>query len=226
MSHCVPPETALESKVASELNNLLQIISGTSALIENVWDGAKGSEKYFEMLRTSIERAEQVTAQLVARAGGTAGKVHLHLDFNAPSNVVTLPPAEPRKRSILITDDEPMALALLGNLLGDAGYEVSTAQSGFECLDRFRRAPHLFDLVLLDLAMPCMNGEETFMRLRQIFPATEVVLMAGFVEAAQLARMMNNGLAGFLAKPFTSGDAIALADSVIERARQRRTGTM
>src|SRR5947208_12625784 len=59
------------SKVASELNNLIQIISGTSALIENIWEGRPGSEKYFEMLRASIERAEQVTAQLVAQAGGT-----------------------------------------------------------------------------------------------------------------------------------------------------------
>jgi hypothetical protein len=37
---------------------------------------------------------------------------------------------------------------------------------------------------------------------------------------------MNNGLAGFLCKPFTSSDAIALADSVIERARERRTGAL
>ena len=58
------------SKVASELNNLIQIISGTSLLIENIWEGSPGSEKYFEMLRASIERAEQVTAQLVAQAGG------------------------------------------------------------------------------------------------------------------------------------------------------------
>src|SRR5881392_470062 len=59
------------SKVASELNNLIQIISGTSSSIENIWEGRPGSEKYYEMLRASIERAEQVTAQLVGGAGGT-----------------------------------------------------------------------------------------------------------------------------------------------------------
>src|SRR5437868_12924339 len=58
-------------KAASELNNLIQIISGTSLLIENIWEGRPGSEKYFEMLRASIERAEQVTAQLVSQAGGS-----------------------------------------------------------------------------------------------------------------------------------------------------------
>src|SRR5207302_11281612 len=62
------------SKVASELNNLIQIISGTCSLIENIWEGRPGSEKHFEMLRASIERAEQVTAQLGAQAGGADRK--------------------------------------------------------------------------------------------------------------------------------------------------------
>jgi CheY-like chemotaxis protein len=212
----------LESKVASELNNLLQIISGTSTLIENVWEGAQGSEKYFTMLRTSIERAEQVTAQLVARAGGASGKVMLHPTFQQPAATVASPEAAARKRSILVTDDETMALTLLQNVFSDSGYEVAIAQSGFECLDLFRRRPQSFDLVLLDLAMPFMDGEEVFGRLRQISPTIDVVLMAGFVESERLDRMMSGGLAGFLGKPFASGDVLALVDSVIERAAQRQ----
>ena len=62
------PESVSEARrVASELNNLIQIISGTSELIENIWEGTEGSDKYFAMLRASILRAEQVTAQLVAQ---------------------------------------------------------------------------------------------------------------------------------------------------------------
>jgi CheY-like chemotaxis protein len=212
----------LESKVASELNNLLQIISGTSTLIENVWEGAQGSEKYFTMLRTSIERAEQVTAQLVERAGGTSGKVILHPAFQQPAAAAPPPPSDARKRSILVTDDEAMALTLLQNIFSESGYEVTTAQSGFECLDLFRRRPQSFDLILLDLAMPFMDGEETFGRLRQISPAIDIVLMAGFVETERLERMMSGGLAGFLGKPFSTDHVLALANSVLERARQRQ----
>ncbi len=214
-----------DSNVASELNNLLQIISGTSSLLENVWEGAEGSDKYFGMLRTSIERAEQVAAQLVARAGGTSGKVILHPTFQEPTDDVTLPKPAARKYSILVTDDEPMALTLLQKQFSDSGYEVATAQSGFECLDLFRRCPQSFDLVLLDLTMAFMDGEETFQRLRQILPSIEVVLMAGFVQTQQLDRMMSGGLAGFLAKPFAPGDVLALAESVIDRARQRQEVT-
>ena len=63
------------SKATSELNNLLQIISGTSAEIGNLWEGCEGSEQYLNMLRSSIDRAEAVAAQLAEQAGGANQKV-------------------------------------------------------------------------------------------------------------------------------------------------------
>jgi PleD family two-component response regulator len=147
------------SKVASELNNLIQIISGTSSLIENIWEGRPGSEKYFEMLRASIERAEQVTAQLVAQAGGTNRKRLLPSDLEQRFDEALIAGApNQHKHSILVVDDEPMALELLHGVLTDAGYEVAVAQSGFECLDLFRRDIRAFDLILTDLSMPLMDG--------------------------------------------------------------------
>src|SRR5207248_5379393 len=117
------------SKVASELNNLIQIISGTSSLIENIWEGRPGSEKYFEMLRASIERAEQVTAQLVAQAGGSTTKRILPPDLEQRFDeaLIAGAPTE-RKHSIVVVDDEPMALELLHSGLSDAGYDVVAAQ--------------------------------------------------------------------------------------------------
>jgi len=66
------------SKATSELNNLLQIISGTSAEIGNLWEGSEDSEQYLNMLRSSIDRAEAVAAQLAEQAGGTDQKVLMH----------------------------------------------------------------------------------------------------------------------------------------------------
>jgi CheY-like chemotaxis protein len=214
------------SKVASELNNLIQIISGTSSLIENIWEGRPGSEKYFEMLRASIERAEQVTAQLVAQAGGTNRKRVLPSDLEQSFDEALLAGApNQRKHSILVVDDEPMALELLHGVLTDAGYEVSVAQSGFECLDLFRRDPNAYDLILTDLSMPLMDGEETFQRLRQMSPTVNVVLMAGFVDSARLEKMMNNGLNGFVGKPFAPVEILAVVTSVISAAEQSKEGT-
>ena len=214
------------SKVASELNNLIQIISGTSSLIENIWEGRPGSEKYFEMLRASIERAEQVTAQLVAQAGGTNRKRILSSDVEQRFDEALIAGAPiQRKHSILVVDDEPMALELLHGVLTDAGYDVSVAQSGFECLDLFRRDQHAYDLILTDLTMPLMDGEETFQRLRQMLPTANVVLMAGFVDSARLEKMMNHGLSGFVGKPFAPVEILAVVTSVISAAEQSKGGT-
>ena len=217
-----------KSKVASELNNLIQIISGTSSLIENIWEGNPGSEKYFEMLRASIERAEQVTAQLVAQAGGATSKRILPPDLEQRFDEALIAGApNERKHSILVVDDEPMALELLHSVLTDAGYDVAIAQSGFECLDLFRRdGPH-YDLVLTDLSMPLMDGEETFQRLRQLAPTAKVVLMAGFIDSGQIEKMMSDGLSGFVGKPFAPVEILAVVTSVLsgaESSKANRTG--
>ncbi len=212
-----------KSKVASELNNLIQIISGTSSLIENIWEGNPGSEKYFEMLRASIERAEQVTAQLVAQAGGATSKRILPPDLEQRFDEALIAGApNERKHSILVVDDEPMALELLHSVLSDAGYDVAVAQSGFECLDLFRRdGPH-YDLVLTDLSMPLMDGEETFQRLRQLAPTAKVVLMAGFVDSGQIEKMMSDGLSGFVGKPFAPVEILAVVTSVLSGAESSK----
>src|SRR5438876_9692615 len=214
------------SNSASELNSLSQISPGTGSLIENIWEGRPGWEKYFEMLRASIERAEQVTAQLVAQAGGSNRKRRLPSDLEQRFDEALIAGApNQRRHSILVVDDEPMALELLHGVLTDAGYEVAVAQSGFEFLDRFRRDTHAFDLILTDLSMPLMDGEETFERLRQMSPTANVVLMAGFVDSGRLEKMMNNGLSGFVGKPFAPVEILAVATSVISAAEQSKEGT-
>ena len=200
------------SKATSELNNLLQIISGTSAQIGNLWEGSDDSEQYLAMLRSSIDRAEAVAAQLAEQAGGTDQKVLMHPElasFLKPKTITELPRA---KSTILVIDDESMALVLLKRLLNEAGYQVLTAQSGFEALDLFRRQPQVFQLVLLDLTMPFMDGEETFHRLREIRADLPVVLCTGFIQRDRLDRLMKAGIAGFLRKPLAP-------DEIVEHVR-------
>jgi CheY-like chemotaxis protein len=212
------------SKATSELNNLLQIIAGTSSLIENIWEGNDASEKYLAMLRASIERAEKVTAELAHHAGGTEKKSVVHPEIAGFMKTKGAPVAEPPRQSILVVDDEQMALALIKRLLGDAGFNVITAQSGFECLDIFRRRPHSFDLVLLDLTMPFMDGEETFGRLREIRPDVAVVLCTGFIDHERLDRMLQSGLSGFLRKPLAPDEIVRHVRSVLEGVKLMGVG--
>src|SRR2546425_13152711 len=93
------------SKATSELNNLLQIISGTSAEIGNLWEGSEDSAQYLNMLRSSIDRAEAVAAQLAEQAGGTNQKVLMHPELASllkPNTISEMPRANP---TILVVAD-------------------------------------------------------------------------------------------------------------------------
>src|SRR6184192_79277 len=204
------------SKATSELNNLLQIISGTSAEIGNLWEGSEGSEQYLNMLRSSIDRAEAVAAQLAEQAGGTDQKVLMHPEltsFLKPTKIREMPRA---KSTVLVVDDEQMALVLIKRLLSESGCHVVTAQSGFEALDLFRRQPQAFQLVLLDLTMPFMDGEETFHRLREIRAEIPVVLCTGFIRQDRLDRLMKAGIAGFLRKPLAPDEIVDHVRGVLD----------
>jgi DNA-binding response OmpR family regulator len=131
-----------------------------------------------------------------------------------------------RPRRILVVDDEPAARVLANRVFSEAGFEVTTVQSGFECLERFRKEPHGFDLVLLDLSMPFMDGEETFRRLRAIHPNVVVLLSTGFLAQAQdrVDRMLAAGLSGSIRKPHRPDELLAQVNAILERAKFSRAG--
>jgi DNA-binding response OmpR family regulator len=135
------------------------------------------------------------------------------------------PPA--RARRILVVDDEPAARVLAFRVFSEAGFEVSTVQSGFECLEHFRKRPHWFDLIVLDLSMPFMDGEETFKRLRALNPDVVVLLSTGFLAQAQdrIDRMVAAGLAGSIRKPHRPDELLAQVTSVLERVKFSRVGS-
>lgn len=208
----------LDSASASELNNLIQIVSGTVALLENIWEGTPASEKYFEMLRESVGRAAKVTSQLVQQAGGADPKILLHPALGVlPREKPAPPPAPEKPRCILVVDDEPMALSLSKAVLIQDGFVAVTAQSGFEALDLFRKHPGRFALVLLDLRMPLIDGEEVFHRLRIMDPRATILLNTGFIEQHQLDRMMASGLSGFLRRPYTPNELIEQIEIILAR---------
>ena len=129
-----------------------------------------------------------------------------------------------RPRRILVVDDEPAARVLANRVFSEAGYEVIAVQSGFECLERFRKQPHGFDLILLDLSMPFMDGEETFRRLREIYPEVVVLLSTGFMAQERVDRMLAAGMAGFIRKPHRPDEMLARVQAILEDVKMSRGG--
>ncbi len=77
-------------------------------------------------------------------------------------------------------------------------------------LTRFQEAPATFDLVLLDMIMPVMNGRDCFAALKGLDPDVRVLLSSGFVDERELEEMRAEGLVGLLRKPYRS-DALGRA---------------
>ena len=111
------------------------------------------------------------------------------------------PRPRPRGATVLVVDDDELVRDLLSDFLTEAGLPVVVARSGTEAVDLYRARPDEFGLVLLDLTMPGMGGEETLRRLRAIEPGVRIVLCSGYSreEATQGFEELN--LAGFLQKP-------------------------
>lgn len=108
-------------------------------------------------------------------------------------------------RKILVVDDDPDVLALSARVLGAAGYEVVRARSGAAALERFAEGGGAeFVAVLLDMAMPGLDGAETFARLRQIRGDVAVIFTSGYDESDIRERLDGAAPAGFLQKPWTS----------------------
>lgn len=165
------------------------------------------------------EHSETMAAELVEQREGSGQDMLVGREGAAFIKEKRKSEATPARRSIMVVDDDPTAVALLKRILSEAGFNVVTAQSGFECLKVFRRSPFDFDLVLLDVVMPLMDGEETFARLQEIRPDVAVMLCTGVMQQEKLNQLRAAGLAGFLRKPVSPDEVGSLVRSTLQSVK-------
>jgi len=139
---------------------------------------------------------------------------------SGPAEAVAAPaPTAPAWRSsgrLLVVDDEESVRQVTVRIGEMLGFTVDTAVDGIAGLECFSRQPPAYALVLLDLTMPRLDGEETFRRLRALKPDVRVVLMSGFNKVEAINRFLGKGLAGFVQKPFEVATLIAELRRVLE----------
>ncbi|MHC1743633.1 MAG: response regulator [Syntrophobacteraceae bacterium] len=104
--------------------------------------------------------------------------------------------------TVLLVDDEETILGIGRLMLERLGFSVITAVDGKEAVEIYRFRSKEIAMVLLDLTMPRMNGEDAFRELRRIDPGVRVILSSGYSEQEIAARFAGKGLAGFIQKPY------------------------
>ncbi|WP_163339410.1 ATP-binding protein [Desulfopila sp. IMCC35008] len=120
---------------------------------------------------------------------------------------------------ILLVDDEPMVLEVIQRTLLELGYEVTACSEAQEALSLFEQNPNGYDLVVSDMTMPNMNGDELAVKLKALRPSLPVVLCSGYSAAIEENPHLK-AIVTILEKPV---DRAVLADTLNRKLEQNRS---
>jgi len=122
--------------------------------------------------------------------------------------------------NILIVDDEAGIRQSLKGVLEDEGYKVALAESGESCLEAVRKRS--FDVLLLDIWLPGMDGLETLQKVREIESAPEIIMISGHGTIETAVRATKLGAYDFLEKPLSIDRTLILVKNAIDSKRLRQ----
>jgi DNA-binding response OmpR family regulator len=114
------------------------------------------------------------------------------------------------KKSILVVDDDRAILRAFSRILGRCGYEIETAESGLEAIGKARN--RRFDMVLLDLRLPDMNGTDILVRAKEPLRSAAKIIITGFPTLESGVVALDEGADAYLTKPVAPQELLTLVD--------------
>jgi two-component system nitrogen regulation response regulator NtrX len=118
---------------------------------------------------------------------------------------------------VLIVDDEAGVRSALGGVLRDEGYQVEAVESGEACLDRMLRAS--FDVIILDIWLPGMDGLSTLARLQERKVDASVVMISGHGNIESAVRAIKMGAFDFVEKPLSLEKTVLVVANAVKQRR-------
>ncbi len=106
--------------------------------------------------------------------------------------------------TVMFVDDEPLVRAVVETMLKQFGFNVITAVDGIDCLNKFKENITEVDLVILDITMPNMDGDEAFRVMRKLRKDIPVIISSGYSELEVLGRFPDEYPDGFIQKPYSA----------------------
>jgi len=119
------------------------------------------------------------------------------------------------KMKLLLVDDETRYLETTQKLIERKGYEVWTAPSGEKALETM--AAHNIHVVILDVKMPGMDGNETLKQIKELYPLTEVIMLTGHATVDSAIDGLKSGAWDYLMKPADIEDIIEKAELAFQK---------
>jgi CheY-like chemotaxis protein len=115
--------------------------------------------------------------------------------------------------NVLVVDDNSDLLDTFSLILKRRGYNVDTANEGFAAIEKFKK--YHFDVILMDVVMPGMNGVEAFRRISEIDPGVKVILMTAYYDESELRKALTNGVYQTVFKPVDIAQLMSLIKEAV-----------
>ena len=171
-----------------------------------------------------IIRSHEGSIEVVSSEGkGTLFRIFLPTQHATAFRPEPTDPATGASRGrglALVVDDEPGVRRTASRLMQSLGYETIGAANGEEGVEQFRLSADRLCVVLMDLTMPRMDGEQAFAAMRAIRDSVPVIMMSGYSERLTPERFRSNPPAGFLPKPFDRHALQVALDTALRRVAQ------
>lgn len=120
------------------------------------------------------------------------------------------------KGTILLVDDEEGVVEVCSDMVETLGYHVKAVSSGKEAIDAITSGKDRIDLVILDLVMPSMSGQQAFEKIRAIDPDIKIIVSSGYSREEEIEKMMQKGCDGYILKPFDMATLSRKLDGVLK----------
>ncbi|MBW1695858.1 MAG: FAD-dependent oxidoreductase [Deltaproteobacteria bacterium] len=146
-----------------------------------------------------------------------------------PTGAIQLSQQERKRFRILVVDDELIVRDSLKEILEEEGYFVQTAESGAAALEELSKQP--YQLMLLDIKMPGMDGVEVLQKAMEIYPKLSVVMMTAYATVETAVEAMKLGALDYLIKPFDDETLTSMIlriyeDFEIAKSRKMEVGAL
>jgi len=128
-----------------------------------------------------------------------------------------------RKENILIVDDDPSIRKVLAAILEEKGYNVETVDTGEKAIRKSKA--EFYNLVLIDIRLPDMEGIELLTRMNQTMPAMVRIMITGYPSLQNAVEALNRGADAYIIKPLNIDHALSVIESLLQKQRESLTMT-
>ena len=115
-----------------------------------------------------------------------------------------------------MVDDEPTIRLLFSRILAKNNYNVLTAENGYKAVEIYKEENNNIDLVILDMAMPGISGEQTFNLLKKIDENVKAYILSGYNLKGDIDRILEAGALGYFQKPISRAKLLEFIEDVFK----------